>query len=133
MDGAGSMTRRNTILFILMLLTGSVRAILPPDAKAREPQLRAYRQRLTDSYEERQAERQAEAVQAYERTRAEIVVPPWMRSGRTAVSPGSGTGSAGLAGNASKRNHRILVSIMLLILIICVVGWIRYATREQDE
>ncbi len=127
------MTYRNIILLILILLAGSARAILPPGAKAREPQLRVYRQQLTDTYEKRQVERQAEAVQAYDRTRAEIAIPPGMRSGRAEAAPGSDADSAGQAGKASKRNHRIMVSIMLLILIGIGVGWVRYATRKPDE
>jgi hypothetical protein len=126
---------RRTVIFMLFIaaLAGSAQAILPPDAKAREPQLRAYRQQLTDNYEKKQAERRAAAVRAYEQTRADIFTPPWMRAGTTAVILFEADQSAALkAAKAQKRNHRFLVSVMFLILIGAAAGWVRHTTRELD-
>ncbi|MFA7256188.1 MAG: hypothetical protein WC047_01250 [Kiritimatiellales bacterium] len=127
------MTGRMVVLFVIALLAGSAQAMLPPDAKAREPQLRVYRQKLTDNYEKRMVERQAEAVRAYEQTRLNVSIPPWLRDGKTAVQAGLDSADAGKNKNAAKRNHRLLISIVLLILISSVVGWVRYATRKLDE
>lgn len=127
------MMRRAVILFTLILLAGSAKAILPPDIKAREPQFRARYQGIRDQYEVRQIERQAEAVRAYEQTKVDIVTPPWMRGKESsALQPGSGSSSSGQE-KAAKRNHRFLVPVVLLILIGAVAGWVRYATREVDE
>jgi hypothetical protein len=118
----------------VLLLAGSAGAILPPDASAREPQIRAYRQQVRDKYEERMVERRAEAVRAYEKTRADIFTPPWMRNGAQAELQSAGA-VAGEAQNAkaAKRNHRFLISVVLLILIAGGAGWVRYATRRIDE
>lgn len=127
------MMRRAVILFSLVVLAGSAQAMLSPDASAREPQIRAYRQKVREKFEQRQVERQAEAVRAYERTRADIFTPPWMRGKeQSALQPGAGSSSSG-QDKAVKRNHRFLVSAVLLILIGAVAGWVRYATREVDE
>lgn len=127
------MSCRIVILFTLILLAGSAQAILPPDAKAREPQLRVYRQQMNDNYEKRLVERQAAAVQAYDQTRADIFTPPWLRGqSQTALPSGDSPESSGQT-KPGKRNHRFLVSIMLLILIIAVTGWVRYVTRNVDE
>ena len=128
------MMRRAVSISFLILLAGSVCAILPPDAPAREPQLRVYRQRLNENYEKRLVERQAEAVRAYEQTRADIFTPPWLREkAQKADRIGVDPAAAARAEKARKRKHRILVSIVLLILISSAVGWVRYATREQNE
>ena len=128
------MMRCVVTLFALVLLAGSVQAIRPPDAKAREPQIRAHLQELRTNYEKKQVERQAEAVRAYDRTRADIFTPPWMRT-ETQAAGLSGADQTGVAnaGKTQKRNHRFLVSVVLLILIGAGVGWARYKTREIDE
>lgn len=127
------MSCRIVILFTLILLAGSAQAILPPDAKAREPQLRVYRQQMNDNYEKRLVERQAAAVRAYDQTRADIFTPPWLRGqAQTALPSGDSKEMSGQK-KTVKRNHRFLVSIMLLILIVAAAGWARYATRNTDE
>jgi hypothetical protein len=128
------MMRRIFILMFLVALAGGIaQAILPPDAKAREPQLRTYYQKVRNNYEERQVERKVEVARANERTQVEIFTPPWMRgTAQTALQ--SDVGSATSAtGKTGKRNHRFLVSVVLLILLGAVAGWIRHATREIDE
>ncbi|MDD3277102.1 MAG: hypothetical protein PHP93_08650 [Kiritimatiellales bacterium] len=127
------MTRRIVILFSLVLLAGSARAILPPDAKAREPQLRVYRQQLNMNYEKHLVERQELSVRAYEQTRKDIFIPPWMRETAQTAQQSDVSSTASAQGKTAKRNHRFLVSVVLLILLGAVAGWIRHATREIDE
>lgn len=128
------MIRRMITLCFIVFLAGAARAILPPDASAREPQIRAQRQKIRDQYQERLVERQAEAVRAYERTRADIFTPPWLRGADTAGAPaGTGSVSSAVSEKAAKRNHRFLVSIVLLILIGGGAVWVRRATKEIDE
>lgn len=128
------MTLRRLILFATLLAAGQAAAILPPDASAREPQIRAYRQRLRDDYNKRQLERQAEAVRAYEKTRAEIFTPPWMRTttgaAMTAAEPLQDQ-AENLAEEKSARH--LLLSVVLLLAIAVVTLWVRYATREVDR
>lgn len=128
------MMRRAVILGFIALLAGAAQAILPPDASAREPQIRAYRQQVRAKYEERLVERQELAGRAYEQTRADIFTPPWARAGvQATLLSGVDTTLTEAAEKVHKRNNRLLVSIVLLILISSAVGWVRYATREQNE
>lgn len=124
-----------SLILLLVVLGATAQAILPPDASAREPQLRAYRQRMREQYEARQLERQAAASQAYRQTRAAIFTPPWMRtsSGTAAVIKGPEAERVLQQQANEKRNHRIFVSVVLLILIVAAAGWAHYATRELDE
>jgi hypothetical protein len=128
------MRRYAVILFALLALSGSAGAMLSSDSSAREPQIRAYRQQVRDTYEKRQIERQSQAVRAYEQTRADIFTPPWLRGGvQASLQSGTEGAPAAPAGNAPKRKHRFLASIVLLILIGAVTGWVRYTTREMDK
>lgn len=127
------MIRRMIVFSGVLLLTCSSRAVLPPDAKAREPDIRAYRQQLNLRYEERQVERQAAAVRAYEQTRLDIMTPPWMRTGVHPAAPAAEDPSVAETAEARKRNHRFLISIVLLILIGGGAVWVRRATREVDD
>lgn len=121
------------IIFVLML-AASAGAILPPDAKYREPQLRAYRQQVSDNYEKKQVARQVEAVRAHEKIRADILTPPWLRGGiQAGLESGGADSRAAQIAKASKRNHRFLVSVVLLISIGVAAGWVWYKTREIDE
>lgn len=122
------------ISLLFVLLAGSAGAFLPPDASAREPQIRAYRQRVRQKYEQRQIERQAQAMRAYEKTQADVFTPPWMRDGaQTATSLGAGASSSSGTEKARGRKNRFLVSFVLLILLGAGTGWARYATREVDK
>lgn len=127
------MMQRAVIFLSFVLLAGSARAFLPPDASAREPQIRAYRQRVRQQYEKRQIERQAQAIRAYEKTQADVFTPPWMRGeARTSVSLETGTVSSETK-KAGGRKNRFLVSFVLLILLGAGAGWARYATRDVDK
>lgn len=129
------MMRRISICIVYVaVLAGSVNAMTSEGDSAREPQIRAYRQRVRDNYEKRLVERQNDAVRAYEDTRASIFTPPWMRgTAHTGLLSGTEIADVLAAEQAEKRNHRLLVSIMLLVLIGAAAGWARHATREIDE
>lgn len=128
------MTCRFYLFMLLWLsLAGTTPAFLPPDASAREPQIRAYRQKVREKYEERMVERRAEAVRAYQRTQADVFTPPWMRGEAQAVLTSGSEGNSTASDKTGKRNHRFLISVVLLISLGAVAGWIRHATREIDE
>jgi hypothetical protein len=134
MDGVGSMKYCGLFVIFLLILAGSAGAILPPDAKYREPQLRVYRQQVSDNYEKKQVARQSEAFRAHEKTRADILTPPWMRGGvRAGLESGEAVSRSTQVAKASKRNHRFLVSVVLLISLGIAAGWVWYKTREIDE
>ena len=129
------MMRRVVILIVCVFaLAGAARAILPPDAVARAPQIKAERYYARQRYEKHLEERQAEAVQAYEVTRADIFTPPWMRTGmQAAMIPGIDAKMVAEVEASQKRNHRIMISIMLLILIGAAAGLVKYVTRDLDK
>jgi len=120
------------ILFIATLASSSAWAMLPPDAKAREPQLRAYYQQVRADYETGQAEWKAERARAREQVTADISTPPWLRGKQKSLQVKSDAATAD-ADKARKRIHRILLSIMFLFLIGGGAGWVWYKTREVDE
>jgi len=126
------MMRHGFILMLFLGLAGIAQAMLPPDAKAREPQLRAHYQKVREDYEVGQVKRQEAIARANEKTRADIFTPPWLRNGEQAgVRPGNDS-AATEAKNARQRARRILISTLLLILIGAAAGWARHATREID-
>jgi hypothetical protein len=129
------MNRRIVILFFFIsALACAARAVLPPDAVARAPQIRAQSHYARQAYEKKLGERQASAVRAYEQTRADIFTPPWMRTGvHAAMLSRADSAAIAAAEKVQKRNHRLIASIMLLILIGAAAGWVRYATREIDN
>lgn len=116
----------------VLFFSAPVFAVLPPDAGSRPQQIRSEYALRAKKYNQRQDERQAEAVRAYQRAQADLLTPPWMRGqAQSAMTPGG----ASVPGTekAAKRNHRFLISVVLLILLGGVAGWIRHATREVDE
>ena len=128
---------RNILTLVFLgagLLAGRAFAVLPPDAAFRAPQIRAEYMRSARAYEERQQQRQREAIEQYRKTEADIFTPPWKRTG-VQVDLLSGVDSSAVAatGKTQKRNHRLLTSIVLLILISAAGAWARHATREVDE
>lgn len=122
-------------LFAVLLLAGGVQAILPPDAIYRAPQIRAEYARREQLREEGKKKRDIFVIQQYEKVRADMDKPPWLRIGMQADGELAVADRALVArtGNVQKGNNRFFISVVLLILIGGVVGWIRYATRELDE
>ncbi|MGE4489822.1 MAG: hypothetical protein AB7E95_09795 [Kiritimatiellales bacterium] len=121
-------------ILLLVAAAGTASAFLPDDASAREPQIRAYRQRVRDTYQQRLEERQAESVRAYERTYENVFTPPWKQNRADSRSEGVvDGGAAAVESKPEKRNHRFLVPIMLLIFIGSAAGWVRFATQKNDR
>jgi len=119
---------------IFILLAEGVFAFLPPDAAAREPQIRAYRVRRQQEYEQHMEARRVETARAYEQARVDIFTPPWERAFRqTALEAGVNPVAAEGERRKTKRNNRLFVSVVFLILIGAAAGWVRYATREIEE
>jgi hypothetical protein len=116
------------------LSAGSALAVVPPDADARPQQIRSeyvYRKQM---YEKRQAERQEQAVRAYEQTRENMFTPPWKRTQASSGVVKSASGAPEVQPEASeKKSHRFLVSLMLIALLVALAGWARYAPREIDK
>lgn len=108
-------------------------AILPPDAQFRRQEIVQQRMRARVEYAQQREEYGKEVIAARARTEAAMREPPWKRVEGSTVR---GIAAAELTLKtdvAPEFNHRLLVSVMLLILIGAVVGWVRYATREADE
>lgn len=135
MDGDIPAVKRLFLILVAWLWTVlPAAAFLPPDASAREPQIRAYRQQVRDNYERRQKERRQQAVEAYRQTQAAVFTPPWMRGTvQTGVIRASGSAQELAAEESAQRKNRLLVSIMLLVLIGSAALWVRHATRRMDE
>jgi len=93
--------------------------------------------RMDKAYQERLKQRQAAVLEQHEKVVAIMNVPPWMRTEtQVAGSPGGNLSAAAAVAapeEIEKRNHRFLVSFMLLILISAGAGWAWYKTREIDE
>lgn len=117
-----------------VLLAGTAAAILPPDARFRTSQIQGEYMRQNQKYLETQKQQAVVAVEQYKKAEAAISTPPWQRiDSQTAGLSGADQAGAANAAKAQKRNHRFLVSVVLLILIGAGVGWARYKTREIDQ
>lgn len=128
------MTQRTVVLMLLIAtLTGAAQAFLPPDAKAREPQLRAKYQQVRDDYDVKQAERRVDAALARERVQADVFTPPWLRGEQAVLQSGAEAAARAAADRARARMFHILISIVFLSLIVGGAGWVWYKTREMDR
>lgn len=130
------MIRRLFLSWIVSLLAaGAAMAFLPSDASEREPEIRAYREKVRADYEKRIEERQAVATKEYERATKAIGVPPWeldrVVDGDNSRQVQQMAVLQEQSSNAVKK--QILVSIVLLILIGSGVAWVRKATRTDEE
>jgi len=127
------MTRRLVVLMLFIAtLAGAAQALLPPDAKARVPQLRTYYQQIRDDYEVKQAELEIEKARAREQAEVDILTPPWMRGEQAALQSGAETVAKAAADRTNKIIRHILISIIFLSLIVGGTGWVWYKTRQTD-
>jgi hypothetical protein len=127
------MTHRFVVWMIFIAtLAGGARAMLPPDAKARAPQLRAYYQQVRIDSETARTERLAEQIRASEQAEVDISTPPWLRGEQNSIQVKAEAAANAAAKRARERIHRILISIMFLSLIVGAAGWVWYKTREMD-
>jgi hypothetical protein len=58
---------------------------------------------------------------------------PWMRAGSNGVQGVVDEQPVLEMDSSPQINHRFLVSVVLLILIGLIAGWVRHATRKVDE
>lgn len=130
--------RKQTFFLILILVASawSARAILPPDAEFREPEIRAQKIRFRQEYEKRLEVRRDFAIQKYKETEALIHIPPWDRDSAAKNKTADGQVGAvktSVEKSATKGKNRLFISIVLLILIGSAVGYAKHATREVDQ
>ena len=128
--------RKPAFLICLLLLSaaGWAFAFLPPDASAREPEIRAYRRKLRENYEKRMEVRRQRTTIEYEKATAAIGVPPWELDRVLNGESREEIQAAAQQRLVEKKNvkNRILVSIVLLILIGSAVLWVRNATADRE-
>jgi hypothetical protein len=126
-------TVRLVVFGVVAMWALPLTAILPPDAKFRRQEIMEQRQRARVEYEQSRKEYEKEVIAARARTEAAMRKPPWMRVEGNTVKGLTGGELALKTEAAPEFNHRLLVSVVLLILIGVVVGWVRYATKKADE
>lgn len=128
---------RRIVLLSLIVFSaaGGALAFLPPDASVREPEIRAHRVKVRKEYEKRIEKRQQEVMREYARATASLGVPPWeldrVLNGESEEDVQAAVQEQLVSEKTVKK--RILVSIVLLIIIGCAVGWVKHTTREIDS
>ena len=128
------MTKKTALILIGMLLLGSgtARAVLPPDASAREPQLRRERTEANRKYEKYIEEQREIAVQRHRDVMAGLDYPPWKRTASGAPKP-----EAVLSSRApvldEKLKHSWRVGLIGLLLVGSLFWFIKQMTREADN
>jgi hypothetical protein len=114
------------------LLAGGAFAVLPPDAAFRAPQIHAEYMRSARAYEERQQQRQREAIEQYRKTEADIFTPPWKRAAApSAAAISGGTSAPAQKAVAGQPGRKWTFSIIALLLIGGAVWWVRTATEPE--
>lgn len=122
------------ILLCGLAAVPEAQAFLPRDADVRQQEVLEYRQRKRVQYEQMRQQYEQGVVSSDTAVRQLMNRPLWMRGTLTPGITGAADFERGLAdGTDSQRNHRIFVSVVLLILIGAAAAWARHATREIDE
>ena len=118
-----------------VLVAGTALAFLPSDASSREPEIRAYREKVRKEYEERIEKRREVATREFERATKSLGVPPWeldrVVNGDNSRQIATVAAQQVAASGAVKK--QILVSIVLFILIGSGLVWVRKATRNAKD
>ena len=137
----------NRIFFLLILLSAgmldaAVSNDVPLEVRYNNSIRRADYQRMETAYRERQKKRHEILVEQNKKVVEQINTPPWLRTETKAagvsgeIVPVDQPSRAAVSAETAKspeRNHRFLISFVVLILISGVAGWVRHATREVDE
>ena len=126
------MVNRRVLFGLILFAAAGALAVLPPDAEVREPELRANAIRVRKEYEERTEQRRELATRRYEQATADIGVPPWELKRRMNGEPDKKVRAEVQQATAEKKQSkkRFLVSILLLVAIGSIVGWLKHTTRE---
>jgi len=129
------MVKRFALFGLVFFAAAGALAILPPDADVREPELRAHAFKVRREYEERIEKHREFVTRRYEQATADIDTPPWeiirKRNGESKKFVQAKVEQQLTAENQVKK--RVLVSIVLLIIIGSILGWVKHATREVDS
>jgi hypothetical protein len=129
------MVNRVALIALILFSAAGALAILPPDASMRVPELRANAIKVRKEYEERIEKRRELATGQYEQATADIGVPPWELKRRMSGKPSKQVQAAieQVQTDKKEKGKQFLVSILLLIIIGSIVGWIRYKTHEGES
>ncbi len=128
------MMKKTFIVLVLFLsLGGSVAlAMLPPDASAREPQIRRERMEVDRKYEKNMEALRAKAIQRHKDITAGLDFPPWKCAPSGTPKPGA-TLSSRTRERREAAGHRWLFGLSGLLGIGIVFWLIKQMTREADS
>ena len=128
------MIKKTVLTLVLLMLFGggTARAMLPPDASVREPQLRRERIAADQKYEKYIEEFRKTAIQRHKDVTAGLEYPPWKCGDNGAPLPGA---SLSLRTRNSKEvlGHSWLIGIFSLLVIGGLFWLIKQMTRETDN
>ena len=116
----------------MLLGSGVARAMLPPDASAREPQLRRERIEANRKYDKFIKEQRAIAIQRHKDVLAGLDYPPWKRAPSGAPLPAA-TLSSRAKVRGEKAGHSWLIGLSGLLVIGGLFCLIKQMTREADN
>lgn len=118
---------------VVFLCSVRAMATLPPDADMQHQQILQYRQRAMAEYETQQKALGQERIESRKRVLVAMERPPWVGARSNPVkASGIGSLSAESGKSSESKPHRFLVSFVLIILLLAVAGWVRYATKDVD-
>ncbi len=121
-----------SLALFLLLGSGVARAMLPPDASAREPQLRRERMATDEKYEKHMEELRAIAIQRHQDVMAGLDYPPWKRATDGTPVPGASI-SLRTRELKEKVGHSWLIGLSCLLVIGGLFCLIKQMTREADN
>ncbi len=111
---------------------GMAYAMLPPDASAREPQLRRERIEANKKYEKYITEQREIAVQRHRDVKAGLDFPPWKVTATGAPKPGA-TLSSRTRSMEEATGHRWLFGLSGLLVVGIVFWLIKQMTRPMER
>ncbi len=120
------------VVLLIFFGVGAVRAMVPPDAATREPQLRRERIEVERKYEKYIEEQRVIAVQRHRNVMAGLDYPPWKRNADGTPKPGA-TLSSRTRERREAAGHRWLFGLSGLLGIGIVFWLIKQMTREADS
>jgi len=109
-----------------------VQAMLPPDASAREPQLRRERVAVDKKYEKSMEQLRATALQRHTDITAGLDFPPWKCTPSGAPKPGA-TLSTRTRSIGKTIGHSWRIGLVGLLLVGALFWFIKQMTREADN
>ncbi len=121
-----------TIVLFMLFGSGAVRAMLPPDASEREPQLRRERIEVDRKYDKYIEEQREIAIQRHKDVMAGLDFPPWKRTATGAPKPGA-TLVKRTREFEEKAGHSWVVGFSCLLVIGGLFYLIKQMTREADN